>query len=62
MKKIYITPSIEVVDYSTETMMAASGVSSNNGIGFGGVDEDGSIVPSSNDRRDSWGNLWDRTN
>ena len=62
MKKIYITPSIEVVDYSTETMMATSGVSSNNGIGFGGVDEDGSIVPSSNDRRDSWGNLWDRTN
>ena len=60
MRTEYITPRMEVVDYSTETMIAASGVGSEDtGIGFGGVDEEGSIVPSSNDRRGAWGDLWE---
>lgn len=46
MKKVYTTPAIEVLEYISEQMIAASddnGVSSENGIGYGGVDSNGSV-------------------
>lgn len=58
MKTTYITPDMVVLELATETMIATSGVNSE-GIGYGGVDEDGSIIPSSNDRRGAWGDLWE---
>lgn len=58
MKTLYITPSVEILELSTENMIATSGVTSDNGIGYGGVDEDGSLTPSSNGRRGGWGDLW----
>lgn len=45
MKKLYTKPSLVVVECKTEAMLAGSGVSSNNGIGFGGVDTGGSQIP-----------------
>ena len=43
MKKTYFTPTTVVEECLTEEMIAASSVSSNNGIGYGGIDEDGSL-------------------
>lgn len=57
MKTLYITPSVEILELSAENMIATSGVYSD-GIGYGGVDEDGTIVPSAKGRRGSWGDLW----
>ncbi len=50
---------MEIQEFSVENMIATSGVHSDNGIGYGGVDEDGSLTPSSNGRRGTWGNLWE---
>ena len=57
MKTKYIAPCMEIQEIIVEKMIATSGVYGN-GIGYGGIDEDGIIVPSSNDRRGSWGDLW----
>jgi len=35
-------------------MLAASGVSSDKGIGYGGVDEGGTMDPSARRRKDVW--------
>ena len=43
MKKTYIIPFAEVMLTEQEQPLATSGVVSNNGIGFGGVDEDGNL-------------------
>ena len=43
MKKKYIIPETKVVRLHGETILSASGVTSNNGIGYGGVDVDGSL-------------------
>ncbi len=48
---------MEIEDISIENMIATSGVTSVD-IGYGGVDEDGKLTPSSRGRRGSWGNLW----
>ena len=45
MKKTYKKPSLVVVECKTEAMLAGSGVSSGNGIGFGGVDTGGTQIP-----------------
>ncbi len=42
MRKTYIKPCMEQVTVRTEAMIAVSGVNSNNGIKYGGVDTDGS--------------------
>lgn len=43
MKKTYIAPNTVVVEIESEMILAASGVSSSDtGIGYGGVDTDGS--------------------
>lgn len=59
MKTIYITPSMEILELSVENMIATSGVYSDNGIGYGGVDEEGTLTPSSRGHRGSWGDLWE---
>ena len=43
-KKDYMTPSLMVMEIETTAFLMASGVESE-GIGFGGVDENGSIEP-----------------
>ena len=42
MKKTYIIPNVCVQAVTQELPLTGSGVTSNNGIGYGGVDEDGS--------------------
>jgi hypothetical protein len=46
MKKIYINPGLRAMQMDAEQMLAASGVTSNNGIGWGGVDIEGDEDPS----------------
>lgn len=45
MKKTYIMPSLEEVKTSGLLLLKASGISSESGIGFGGVDTSGSHDP-----------------
>ena len=56
MKKTYLQPSMEVVMTMTVTMVCGSeGVTSDKGIDYGGVDEDGELDPASRRRRrDVW--------
>ena len=61
MKAKYITPGMEIEEISVESMIATSGVHSDEyGIDYGGVDEDGSLTPSSRGRRGTWGDLWSK--
>ena len=52
-KKAYIAPQMEVTEIDTVQMLAASASDIPVGGGNGGGDA------LSNDRRGSWGNLWD---
>lgn len=63
MKKTYIAPNTVVVDIESEMILAASGVYSDTGIGYGGVDTEGNKDAEakpigscwdSRDSRDSW--------
>ena len=45
MKKIYMTPSTEVMKDNSDVQLMT--VSSDTGIGFGGVDNEGSLDPAS---------------
>lgn len=45
MKKEYIAPVIEEQSMEAEEMFATSGVSSDSGITYGGVDDTGSLDP-----------------
>ena len=59
MKKVYFAPHMEILEYMTEEMIAASGVSSKGDfqIGFGGTDTgDSGLVPES---RDLFGGVFD---
>lgn len=44
-KKEYIAPSIEVVEVKNMQLLAGSGVTSDSGIDYGGVDEGGTLDP-----------------
>lgn len=57
MKKLYETPSIR----TTDMIVAESALLtlSDSTISGGGSNENGPNVAESNDRRGSWGNLWD---
>ena len=46
MKKRYIIPQVSIVQIMHELPIAGSGVTGNNGIGYGGVDTDGTLEPS----------------
>ena len=54
MKRQYITPTVMTVQAQAMQMLAASGVSSDKGIGYGGVDEGGTMDPSARRRKDVW--------
>ena len=55
MKKTYIQPQTEVAEMRTETMICGSrGVTSNKGIGYGGVDDGGVLDPASRRGSDDW--------
>lgn len=55
MKKTYLQPSTEMVIIGTTTMICGSqGVTSDKGIDYGGVDEDGTKDPSSRRQQDIW--------
>ncbi len=44
-KKEYIAPSMDVVEIKNMQLLAGSGVTSDNGIDYGGVDDEGIIDP-----------------
>ncbi|MBR4388711.1 MAG: hypothetical protein IKT00_05995 [Prevotella sp.] len=48
MKKAYIQPQVEVYTWTSDMTMAGSGVTGDNGIGWGGVDEEGNKDPDAN--------------
>lgn len=56
MKKRYIKPEVCAVRLCGATMISASGVSSDNGIPYGGVDEEGQKEP---DAKANHYNVWD---
>jgi len=43
MKRTYIAPATEVLECMTEQMIATSDVTSDNGLDYGGIDENGSM-------------------
>ena len=49
MKKEYTTPVVEVMEMKANQLLMASGVSSDLGIGFGGVDDGGILDPAAPD-------------
>lgn len=49
-------PATEVLEYMTEEMIAGS-VTSDLGIGFGGKDESGSLVPAEREIEDLFDNI-----
>lgn len=57
MKKVYVKPEIEVVEFELESSMMVESVNSNlPGTGFGG---EGDADPNeANRHRGEWGNLW----
>ena len=55
MKKTYIQPCMEVISEDSPVLLSGSGVEGSNGIGYGGVDDEGTKDPSS--RRFGFG--WD---
>ena len=57
MKKTYIAPAIKVVKLNAERMIAQS-VTSDFGIGYGGVDVGGSVVPGVKQNNGLLDNLW----
>ena len=45
MKKIYVTPAVEMLDCISEELLSGSGVNSESGIGYGGIDDTGGLLP-----------------
>jgi len=56
-KKIYMTPDMEVMEMKANQLLMASGVTSDNGIPFGGVDEGGTLDPAAPPGLPSMGEL-----
>ena len=59
MKKTYIIPQtwIDLVQVESNLAVFSDGVSSD-GIGYGGVDTDGTVTPETKRRRDVWDEEW----
>ena len=59
MKKTYIQPCMEEMQAQAVQMLAVSGVIGSNGIGYGGVDSDGSLNPETKEEKwDLWDDEW----
>lgn len=57
MKRIYIQPSVTMAHIDTETIICQSQKiwsDLDENLGYGGVDEDGELTPSSRQRRTVW--------
>ncbi len=54
MKKRYITPAMKAAAMEMENLMTDSGVVSTQGIGYGGVDEGGTIEPAAREYNGMW--------
>ena len=54
MRKTYIVPSIRTVESETEELLENSGVHSNQGIKYGGVDEEGEVEAESRPMYNVW--------
>ena len=54
MKKKYLQPSVSMDNMALQVILAVSGVTSDKGIGYGGVDENGTKDPSSRRSMDLW--------
>lgn len=54
MKYTYSAPVVEIMSTEMEDMLAGSVTSVEKGIGYGGVDEDGTKDPSSRRQWDVW--------
>ena len=58
MRKTYIQPCMEEMQAQAAQMMAAS-VTGSNGIGYGGVDSNGSLDPETKEEKwDLWDDEW----
>lgn len=62
MKKTYIEPHIEMRQIHAEQVIASSEITSNNGIGYGGVDEEGELDPEVKEEKhkDVWDDDWSK--
>lgn len=59
MKKAYVKPNIEIVEFASEVLMQAGSANADGLPGFGGGDgEGGNTGPDANRHRGEWGNLW----
>lgn len=59
MKKSYISPVLDAADMESEDILAASlGVGGDNGIGYGGVDNGGTVEPAVKGHRNLWNEEW----
>ena len=55
MKKVYMQPAVVMVETRTAMMICGSqDITSDKGINYGGVDEEGTKDPSSRRYRDAW--------
>ncbi len=53
-RKKYITPEVFVANLDFQNVLCLSDVTSDKGIGYGGVDEDGSVDPSAPKMENPW--------
>ena len=58
MKKTYIAPEMQVIEMEMESVLMSMSAPSLPGTSWGG-ESDGEIEAQANDRRGSWGNLWE---
>ena len=54
MKKTYIIPAVIMKQCDGIMLLSGSRVSSNNGIKYGGTDNNGSLDPNANSNNDFW--------
>lgn len=58
MKKMYVKPSMEVVEFYSNVVMRVGSLNVNVGGGDNAGDDE-IVEAGSNDRRGGWGSLWD---
>jgi len=54
IKKTYQRPATQVLKISLQGLLLGSSVQSDNGIGYGGVDGEGTKAPAASRRRNEW--------
>jgi hypothetical protein len=59
MKKVYITPEVEVLELDIETLMISMSAPGGDGPGYGGEATD-KEADANDRRRGEWGNLWQK--